>query len=517
MSMTEEALRNELYSDERKTPDLNDAAQELLDSYINELKDLSAKIRVTDPTTEIAPPWETWEFGLRQFYKKLIYDAFDNFRIGDPHQTIPRPEGMEVHFAGSLAKAQATEYSDLDAFVIVRRSEDAVTIKPIFDALNNLCQRIFTRSSQLYPDPIGINPSRLIGTVDELFSKLKRGEVANVEATTHSILNSKPILPGYILGEELRDRINQDPEFYSFCSAEKFYDIAINDFTAPQENTPTVSIKIHIMRPIDFILMGLREQYHLYQEDGSHLSAPGTIKLLRQEKIIPEEDINRIEAVYNKAIAKRFSLHAEAHKEEDTMPYAEAAEMLAEVALLRVLAERQIQILKSPQPEETREENTFASRYQNYFKATRMVMGALVIGAAVSAGLAFGGIYVLAGTMGMIATAGIIAGVTIGLAALSYGLFKAGQALVNWMTSSNTKELSPTLLHEPLAAALPNSASSVPHSYASMSSSLGSAQPTITEPHAPVEALQTKSGYQPSTMSTDETKNPTSAPTQPRR
>lgn len=278
MSVNEEQFGS-LYSDERDKPLLSPTAQKKFEEYQNKLANLSKIIRENEGN-EVSP-WQEWENGLRQIYKEMIYDAFD--ALG-----VEMPKDMEVHFAGSLAKAQATEYSDLDAFVIVKNDEDIKKVKPVFDALNNLCQRIFSASNQLYPDPIGINPSRLIGTPDDLFDRLKEGMVADVEATARSILTSKPVLPRYELGEELRDKIKQEPTFSHFVSAKKFYDMAIKDFTAPKEDAEVVSVKSHIMRPIDFILMGLREEFNLYSEDGAHLSAPGTIRLLREKIYCPK-------------------------------------------------------------------------------------------------------------------------------------------------------------------------------------------------------------------------------------
>lgn len=332
MSVNEEQFGS-LYSDERDKPLLSPTAQKKFEEYQNKLANLSKIIRENEGN-EVSP-WQEWENGLRQIYKEMIYDAFD--ALG-----VEMPKDMEVHFAGSLAKAQATEYSDLDAFVIVKNDEDIKKVKPVFDALNNLCQRIFTASNQIYPDPIGINPSRLIGTPDDLFGMLKDGMVADVEATAMSILTSKPVLPRYELGEELRDKIKQEPSFSNMVSAKKFYNKAIKDFTAPKEGAEVVSVKTHIMRPIDFMLMGLREEFNLYSEDGAHLSAPGTIRLLREKNLLPEEQIARIESVYNQAMSKRFELHAEHKKEHDEMPYSDAKEMLDEVAKIRELGVQRV-------------------------------------------------------------------------------------------------------------------------------------------------------------------------------
>lgn len=334
MSVPENKLGG-LYSDDREYKDLDPSAQLKFDGYIKGLRDVSDQIRLNEASSVNSSPWQEWERGFRQVYKEMVFDAFDELNI-------EMPKDMEIHFAGSLAKAQATEFSDLDAFVLVKNEEDVAKVKPVFDALNNLCQRIFTQTNQLYPDPIGINPSRLIGTPDDLFSLLKEGGVADVEATARSILTSKPVLPRFALGEELRDKISNEPDFDHFVSAKKFYGMAVNDFKAPKENATVASVKSHIMRPIDFVLMGLREEFNLYSEDGAHLSVPGTLRLLREKKLLPEEDISRIESVYKQAMSTRFELHAQHKKEHDEMPYSDAKGMLDEVAKIREMGVQRI-------------------------------------------------------------------------------------------------------------------------------------------------------------------------------
>ena len=298
------------------------------------MQELSEKVRSL-PGASNTSPWEVWERGLRQLYKQMIYDAF-------AEANVEIPKGMEVHFAGSLAKAQATEFSDLDAFVLVENESDLNQVKPVFDSLNNLCQRIFSTTNQLYPDPIGINPSLLIGTPDQIFHSLTEKMVADVEATTISILTSKPIFPSYKLGEQLRSKIKLESSFGHFCSTKKFYEMALKDFSAPRNGAVDVSIKSHVMRPLDFILMGLRAEFNLYSADGDHLSVPGTIRLLRQDKLIPEEEITRIELIYNEAMKKRFAMHAQNKKEHDLLPYTEATDLLVHVEQLRKMAELRV-------------------------------------------------------------------------------------------------------------------------------------------------------------------------------
>ncbi|MDR3504010.1 MAG: hypothetical protein P4L79_15685 [Legionella sp.] len=356
-----------LYSDEREETQLDSFAQALFDGYKEQLAALGEMTRKHYSGDRNVSPWQTWENGLRQIYKDMIFDAFTAFNLAVPPQ-------MEVHFAGSLAKAQATEYSDLDALVIVKHADEVALVKPVFDALNNLCQRMFTATNQLYPDPIGINPSRLIGTPDELYLRLKAGDVVDTKTITTSILTSKPILPRYELGEQLRNQINADPVLNKYCSAKAFYRLALHDFIAPSKEIASVNVKNHIMRPIDFVLMGLRKEFNLYSEDGAHLSVPGTISLLRAEKALPDADITRIEELYNQAMNKRFQLHAEHYKEHDEMPYDAADDMLAEVEWLREMAAGRLYALTF----KAEKANGFFSRNAGILAAGAVALTAIV-------------------------------------------------------------------------------------------------------------------------------------------
>ncbi len=446
MSTSQEQLTGTLYSDERDFPTLTPEAQRIFDKYGAMLEELSEMIKKPlkmdlPEGTQSTSAWQEWEYGLRQIYKELISDAFKELNI-------EMPKGMEVHFSGSLAKAQATEFSDLDAFVIVENEEDIQKIKPVFDALNNLCQRIFTQTNKLYPDPIGINPSLLIGSVDSLTEKIEEGAFLNPEAIALSIISSKPILPRYALGEKLREKIHESQVLGQFCTAQALYNKAITDFTAPKANAEKISIKTHVMRPIDFILMGIRDELSLYNEDGSHLSAPGTLRLLRErakndEPSLPEEEIALIESVYNRAMAKRFQLHSEAKKEHDEMPYSEAEEMLVDVEKLRDMARRRVTALEMAAQNQAQQDQTkqplqtegFFSRNADTFKTVGIV--SLVVLAAVGVGLALGGI--LAVPFAAAAGAAVLVGAAIG-----YGLFKAGQAIKNWIESKtkNNEQIS---------------------------------------------------------------------------
>src|SRR5690349_8162700 len=102
MGISEKWLKNGgLYSDERleENIQLNDEAQPLFQEYITELKRLGENLKNREEHPDNISIWHEWETGLRNLYKRIVQDAFRNL-------DIKKPKGMEIHFAGSLAKAR---------------------------------------------------------------------------------------------------------------------------------------------------------------------------------------------------------------------------------------------------------------------------------------------------------------------------------------------------------------------------------------------------------------------------
>ncbi|STX28270.1 substrate of the Dot/Icm secretion system [Legionella beliardensis] len=335
----DEFIQEEVVLEEGKIVFDNEKDRKQFDKYLEELGRYK-NFGQLEADSDNLLGWQNWQHHFRNLYKLIVNDAF--VALGRPV-----PAGMEVYFAGSLARAQATPFSDLDAFVLLEDEADIDDVKHVFQGINNLCQRIFYEKNQCYPDPIGMNPGVLTGTPDTLFDLLDGGEVADVPVTTRSIMSSLPIFGNFELGNILKDKIRQSDLATHFTPI-NLYKKAIKDYKAPENGLATINIKSHILRPIDFIFMGLREEFDLYSEDGSHLSVPGTIRLLRaklnnNEIDLSNEDedaINFIVKTYYQAIEKRCQLHGEHKAEHDTMPRDEAEEMLARVEALRQMAVR---------------------------------------------------------------------------------------------------------------------------------------------------------------------------------
>lgn len=304
------------------------------EAYLAKLQQINA-----EPSDD--EPWILWERRLNAFYKEIVYDAFE------AHGMSP-PEGMELYLAGSLSKKQATKYSDLDSFVLFKNEADKEKSAPVFDAINNLFQRVFRDTRQLYPDPLGINPARFSGTVDDIVTSMHKGMIPDEEVFIMSILSSHPIFGDYVLGEELKSRLEADEEFHYVTKASYLYELAINEFSGPGPGAK-ISIKTHLLRPIDFMLMGLRKEFCLNSEDGSSLSADETFRILEHNHLLPRKSIDTMREVFHYAMKIRFEQHSQAGKESDNVKTesSELHSMLDKVEWLRdEMQQRKVNIIQ---------------------------------------------------------------------------------------------------------------------------------------------------------------------------
>ena len=364
MDTPAERVFDNLFSDYRDEDGavLTPAAQEIYDYYLNRLDTLRQQVQQSTSTLNSSSSLELWENGLRQIYKEIIYDAFKALNI----PISVEQDSMEVCFTGSLGREEATAYSDMDAFVIYQDDATAQQCRPAFTAVNNLCQRIFIDRNQLYPDPVGINPEKLAGTVTTLLGALKDDEqiMARSETVISIYSSSKPVLGHFEMGKQLRQAIKEDPELSEFVTPTAFYDRAITQFPAPRADEEEINIKEYILRPLDFILRGLREEFNLYYDDGGAvLSSAKTIDKLKGK--IESDKIALIQRISEQALALRFQQHAAAEREQDTFERnAHINQLLSDVDALRQFAQTRRQRLQQPEttPQQAASPQTSAAR-----------------------------------------------------------------------------------------------------------------------------------------------------------
>ena len=438
MATPTERVFDNLFSDCRYEDGmvLTQAAQERYDYYLNLLDTLKQQVQDSTPIHDSSSHLELWENGLRQIYKEIIYDACKALNI----PVSAKQDSMEVYFTGSLGREEATAYSDMDAFVIYQNDATAQQYRPAFTAVNNLCQRIFNDRNQLYPDPAGINPEKLSGTVETLLNTLKNDEqsIAREETVISIYSSSKPILGHFEMGKQLRQAIKEDPELSTFVSPSAFYDRAITHFPAPRTDEKEINIKKYILRPLDFILRGLREEFDLYDNDGAVLSTAKTIDKLKGK--IEFDKIALIQRISEQTLALRFQKHAAAEREQDTSERnAQINQLLSDVDKLRQFAQtRRLPLQQAEATPQQAARPQISAERPSFFSRNSKVIGMTAGVSAVVIGFALLGFALIAtgifapfgvGALAIALTVGIYAGGGLAACGLAYGATKGVQAI----------------------------------------------------------------------------------------
>lgn len=357
-------VASNLYSDFREFPELDAEAQAKYNQYIAMLRQISEACHESDSDE---PAYRIFEAQMKALVRVIVSDAFQE-------AGVEIPDGMELHVTGSLAKGQATEFSDLDAYLLFRRPADAAAVKPIMRNIYFLMARINRDTNQMMMDPVELTPLKIAGTVDEVFALLQEAPFLNPDAVNRSLVSSCNLFGDEPLGRELKRRIKADPRMSRDVSMRACYRKAISEEFMPRDFTgsssqvkgkekceETANIKKHLLRPIDFILMGLREELGYTSKCGDHLSAQATFRWLRAHQYLPEAEIKLMEDVFTQAMAARFEMHSAHQGEYDNVPRESVEELLVKVERLRgIFAKRleSIELAKARQAEANQRSRT---------------------------------------------------------------------------------------------------------------------------------------------------------------
>jgi hypothetical protein len=238
--------------------------------------------------------------GLRNFLKKIFYDALVK------HGFNPSQIPMELCVAGSLARGQATAYSDIDCLLLFDDSVDPVTrskIQAIARELFHLADALFEHSHQFCFDPIGISLHQLCGTVDEVAGVIQERQE---EALSVSVANARSVFGSGQLLACLRSQLNFSADFY--------FDKAIHDFPGPVDESH-LNLKRDIFRPLDFLILGLAKEFDINLDECD--SPQHILQHLEAEGHISSNTKFILEYIREKALRTRTQLHRNANKEYD--------------------------------------------------------------------------------------------------------------------------------------------------------------------------------------------------------
>lgn len=307
-------------------------------NLIQFLEDLN-KIKALYEETNAA---RIWANEIAKYLQNIWNDILAKNNI-PADQSVPHA----LCISGSLAKKQATQYSDLDCFIITQDATVTDILKPAIKDLNDVFYYIFEKTNQLSFDAIGINAAKFFGTPQELVNKITSGAVADQNSFYDSMLSSKPIF-GKPLFDEFQSLLKKEDNKLAI----RAYKQALS-FSGPQDKNK-INLKRDIFRPLDFIMMGLRFEFGIqYEVDGSHLETKKLAEiLLRRGKIAPEIHL-LVTEIFDQAMNLRSDKHNSAKEEDDIIRLNEVDEttsihlrkLIDGIAILRGITKRRLNLL----------------------------------------------------------------------------------------------------------------------------------------------------------------------------
>lgn len=235
------------------------------------------------------------------FLQSLFFDALID------HGILKSAIKADLCIAGSLARNQATPFSDIDCFLIfsdfVKPSEKE-KIREVVKKIFFLANGLFTHTNQFCMDPLGISLSKLNGTVEELVDHIL--DLESVPMLT-SISNARPVVGEGLLLKNLQSRLKEEKNI-------DYFHFVINDFKGPT-SSESMHIKNDLIRPIDFLLQGFRENENMSVQE--YPNSKTLLDELVRRNVISVEARMLIEQVQSETYHLRLKLHKEHGAEQD--------------------------------------------------------------------------------------------------------------------------------------------------------------------------------------------------------
>jgi predicted nucleotidyltransferase len=213
------------------------------------------------------------------FLKNMIHCVFKDHQI--------RRLSVEVCVAGSLARNYATPYSDIDCFMIYSddlTSQERRNLQIVAQKIFAIADKLFLKTQQFCMDPIGISISKLSGTINELLKKIEDFESDEPGPVTMSICVARSVFGDSVLLERLQERIKVTRNL----SPHMNFDLVLDEkrgYIGPKDSKK-LFIKRDLIRPLDFILQGMREDAKLSLQEFDDPAKLIQV-LQKQKKITP--------------------------------------------------------------------------------------------------------------------------------------------------------------------------------------------------------------------------------------
>lgn len=250
---------------------------------------------------------------LRNFLKDLFYTALKD------HGIDSSTFSLELCIAGSLARKQATAYSDIDCFLIFGDDvppEIKKQIQEITQKIYFLADGLFAQSNQFCMDPVGISLFKLNGSVTELTDKILEQEPEDeLGPQSCSVLNAVSISADNVLLTQLQRNLNAQGKK---IDSKHYFNKVLTEFTGPKSRV-IINIKKDLIRPIDFILQGLRDEEAKISVEEFDSSEKLLDELRRRNKITTSAK-KLFDHVLKTSYARRKQLHEQFGREHEEIP-----------------------------------------------------------------------------------------------------------------------------------------------------------------------------------------------------
>ncbi|WP_324658481.1 C80 family cysteine peptidase [Burkholderia thailandensis] len=220
-------------------------------------------------------PSKAWNDAAREILRQSYTSIVEKFASEGK-----RPMGKwGFMVSGSLARNEATPWSDLDAFIIIENEADAPLFKEMGSEFYSLFDKVAGDRRAFIFDPVQINPFKMVGTPEGI---LKSAIEIDVVEQVDAIANSKYIFGS---GPELETRLLQAVK--SGLSAGKYAMVGSEggykqlkrayELFKPWGGGDKINIKSYIGRPLTLVLNGLAKIYGI-KELGADAQADALLK-----------------------------------------------------------------------------------------------------------------------------------------------------------------------------------------------------------------------------------------------
>ncbi|MDX1901191.1 MAG: nucleotidyltransferase domain-containing protein [Gammaproteobacteria bacterium] len=303
---------------------------------------------------------------LISILKEFIYNTLTD------HGIEISENQMELCVSGSLARNKATPFSDIDCFMIFSDDLSTENKRNLIEAYNKIVRMTKVISKYMFSDQsvFAVDPllERLNGTQDEILEWCSVDDVLLFNVENAKCVSGSDINQNTTRLRKIISNLQVNPETAHTC-----FDYAMRIFRGPEDPVPgnlppKISIKSDLLRPLEYILQGLRVQSKI---DGQEFSSQDElIDTLKKEKI-GYTAAELIRYIYARASKIRFELHVTHQAEHDNIDpsdprYQELKELSYLVGWLRGALEKYLVEYQKFEREEIKEPPKFILNLNDY-------------------------------------------------------------------------------------------------------------------------------------------------------